>query len=861
MAYSAGDRLGPYEITTLLGKGGMGEVYKAHDSRLHRDVAIKVSAEAFSDRFSREARAIAALNHTNVCHLYDVGPNYLVMEYVEGADLRGPVDFDDALPIIRQLIDGIEAAHEKGIIHRDLKPANIKVTPDGVVKILDFGLARLDAVPSSDPENSPTLSMAATVAGTILGTAAYMSPEQAKGKMADRRSDIWAFGVILFELLTGKRLFQGESTVEILGGMLNKDVDISAAPARVHGLLRWCLEKDRKNRLAAIGDARRMLEEAPVIAESPVAKGSSRLPWIAATVASLSLAAGFAFVHFRQAPPAQQTLRYALNAPAGNTQAALSPDGRFVAISARSGGKYQLWLRALDELDARAVPFTEDARYPFWSPDGRYIGFFAQGKLKKVAVGGGPAQTLCDAPTGRGGSWSRDDVILFVPTPAGGLHQVPANGGGSVRLGGFDGDVRGPAFLPDGRRFLYLRRAPFEKSGIYVGALDGKDNRRILTDRTTPVFAPGAERDHILFARDRVLMALPFDADSAQASGEAFPVTEAAEAGAETTTKAAVSISGMLVYQQSRAAERSQLVWFDRSGKRLGAEGEPGDVRDPALSPDEKRVAFTRGSNEDPNSGSLWVRDLNRRTETKLTTDVASARGPVWSPNGDRLAYGLDATPQTLAKLFQRPADGSGREELLRSGDLQMTVTHWSRDGKFVVYSQRNPPETLWVLPVESGTADRKPAAFAERVSYAMYGQISPDGRWMAFTGRQSGQREVYVRPFPSGDGEWIISVSGGHAARWRADGKELFFVDMAGKIMAVPVKTVSGPKPVFEAGTPAVLFETNMALTSENHRPLYQYDVTADGKRFLVVEGDGNNRAGAPYIVVTNWLASSKRQ
>ncbi len=503
MALTPGTQLGPYTVSALIGTGGMGQVYSAHDPRLERDVAIKVSAEAFTDRFTREARAIAALNHTNICHLYDVGPNYLVMELVEGECPRGPLAFEEALPILRQLIDGIEAAHEKGIVHRDLKPANIKVTPDGVVKILDFGLAKLHDPngphPSSDPNansKSPTIapgfSMEGTIQGTILGTAGYMAPEQAKGKQADRRADIWSFGVVAYELLTGRRLFQGETTVEILGSVLNKDPDLSAAPPTTHKLLRWCLERDRKDRLQAIGDARRLLAEEPVVvARAPVAVSLlSRLGWAVAALALVGLAT-MSWVHFSEVPAEQPLVHLSIPLP-GNTAPgffALSPDGQLLVMSYQSG----LVLRALDSSEIRPLAGTENARTPFWSPDSRTLAFFSDGQLKTVAASGGPPQTLCDdVGTGGGGTWNRDGAILLA-SQSGALMRVAATGGECTEITKPEPGVprKVPVFLPDGDHFLYMLETTDEaRRGVYAASLAEPNGRRLVADRSSALFVP-----------------------------------------------------------------------------------------------------------------------------------------------------------------------------------------------------------------------------------------------------------------------------------------------------------------------------------------------------------------------------------
>jgi len=872
MPLSVGDKLGPYEILALIGKGGMGEVYRAHDDRLHRDVAIKVSNAQFTERFTREARAIASLNHTNICHLYDVGPNYLVMEYVEGQDLSGPLDFDDALPLVQQLIDGIEAAHEKNIVHRDLKPANIKITPEGVVKILDFGLAKaMEPPPSGDgnPANSPTLTIGATAAGTILGTAAYMAPEQAKGKAADRRSDIWSFGVILYEMLTGQRLFQGETAVEILGGVLNKEPDLSAAPARVHKLLHWCLEKNRKQRLQAIGDARRLLLESGA-GSQPGSQPASRRPvaWMAAAALLALAALALAFVHFRETPPQEQTLRYTVAAPESGTihSFAISPDGHTLVIAAAANGKRQLWLRPMDALQAQPMAFTADATYPFWSPDSRYIGFFAQGKLKKVAASGGPAQSLCDAPAGRGGSWNREDVIVFSPESgpaAHNLQRVPAAGGVPTNITKTKANYVFPVFLPDGRRFLYRLGAGNERNGIYLGSLDDKENRRILADDSGVVFAPSpmeGRAGHLLFVRESTLMAAPFDAASVQVSGDVFPVAESVSVNINTGNyvPATVSGNGVLLYQTGGPnGGTNQIGWYDRSGKSLGPVGAPGPVWDPAISPDEKSVVFWRSSGA---GSDLWVRDLSRGTETRFTSNASANIAPFWSPRGDRIVF-TSNRKGGVYNLYQKAASGSGQDELLLPNSLIDGPYQWSRDGRFIVYTELDPKTKydLWVLPTGGAAADRKPIPFLRTEFNELFGQLSPDSHWMAFTSDRSGRREVYVRPFPPGDGEWTISITGGEQPRWRGDGKELFFEAADGKMMAVPVKTATGIRPSFEAGTPVALFDAHMVHNAGNNQ--IQYDVAADGKRFLIDTTGGSGVAATPPLtVVTNWNAVAKK-
>ena len=870
-----GERLGPYEILAPIGKGGMGEVWKASDTRLGRDVAIKISAEQFSERFEREARAVAALNHPNICTLYDVGPNYLVMEYIEGATLaerikEGPIPLEEALGIARHVADALDAAHEKNIIHRDLKPGNIKIKPDGTVKVLDFGLAKIGGTPAAGKaEDSPTLTLAATHAGMILGTAAYMSPEQARGKEVDKRADIWAFGVVLYELLTGERLFKGEDVSETLAQVLTKEPDLNKVPTKARKLLRRCLEKDPKKRLRDIGEAAFHLDDA---APEAAVVSKSKLPWAIAAVLFIALGI-LAFIHFREQPPATpvQVQRYAIILPEKTSlhSFAISPDGRNVIIAATLNGKRQLWIRPLNALRAQPMEFTEGATYPFWSPDSRFIGFFAEGKLKKVAASGGPSQSLCDAPNAFGGSWSRQNVIVFPPDSGlTSIRQVSAGGGTPVDVFKTKGERSFPVFLPDSRHFLYLAVTP-EQAGIYVSSLDGKENRRILADESGAVFAPssGKEPGYILFIRENTLMAQPFDAASAQTAGDVFPLAEGVFPLAEgvsgvnlTAAKyvpATVSQSGVLLYASGAAGGANQMIaWYDRAGKLLSPVIPPGAVFAPAISPDGKSVAFSNSTNG--TAVDLWLRDVARGTETRFTTDPSLNFTPFWAPKGDRIVFASSRTG--VFNLFQKASDGSGQDELLLADGNYKVPTQWSRDGRFIVYEELDPKTRfdLWVLPMEGSEKERTPVPFLRTEFNELMGQLSSDGHWMAYTSDQSGRREVYVRPFPRAEGQWTISLGGGEQPRWRSDGKELFFVAADGKLMAVSVKALPDPRPTFEAGTPTALFDAHIAPSATDN--VFMYDVTADGKRFLIDTTADFDGSSPPLNVVVNWIAGLKK-
>ena len=869
MTLQPGDKLGPYEILALIGKGGMGEVYRAHDDRLNRDVAIKVSNAQFTERFTREARAIASLNHTNICHLYDVGPDYLVMEYVEGQDLHGPLDFDDALPIIQQLIDGIEAAHEKNIIHRDLKPANIKITPEGVVKILDFGLAKAMEPPPSDngnPENSPTLTMGATVAGTILGTAAYMAPEQAKGKAADKRSDIWSFGVVVYEMLTGKRLFQGESVVEILGGVLNQEPDISAAPAASTSCCVGAWRKIASNAWrpsAMLGGCWKRVRLAAVIAAAP----KSRLGLAAWAVAGLFLLTtlGLSFVHFREQPPVTQSLRYQISTP-GSEMAqypTLSPDGRNLAFVTSYRGPSQLWVRAMDALDARPLAGTDDATYPFWSPDGAYLGFFAGGKLKKVALAGGPPQTLCDASTGRGGTWNREGVILFSPGPASVIFRVPAAGGTPVPVtklaenGGSGQGYRFPAFLPDGVHFLYSAGSDKPDSGgVFVGSLDGAAAMRLLPDSSNGLYAPPAApgaSPHFLFRREDTLMAQPFDATRLKTTGAMFPIAEQVPISGNIGFGAfSVSENGVLVYRSGGAVSDRELVWMDRTGKRLGAVGKPGAFGSFAISSDEKTLAMTAGNGS---QSDIWLEDIGRGVLSRFTFRPGTSRAAIWSPDGSRLIFGSRSSASGgSTEMYQKPAGGNGQEELLLHAGINGYPNDWSPDGKGLVYEQtgQKTATDLWLLPL---SGDRKPVPYLQTTFDESAARFSPDGRWMAYQSNESGQFQVYVQTVPMSGAKYQISTSGGTAPHWRRDGKELFYVSDDRKLMAVPVKLGATVEP----GTPQPLFAIFPLRLGT--RDIFAYEPMRDGQRFLVnVPAGGEAAISPPFTVVTNWQAAFKK-
>ncbi len=847
----------PYEILALIGQGGMGEVYRASDTRLRREVAIKILKDQFTERFEREARAVAALNHTNLCHLYAVGPNYLVMELVEGETLRGPLPFDDALPLIRQLIDGIEAAHEKNIVHRDLKPANIKITPEGVLKILDFGLAKpLVPEPESTSQDSPTLTMDSTHAGTILGTAAYMAPEQARGKAADKRSDIWSFGVVVYELLTGKPAFAGASVVETLGAVINLEPDWELVPPRAQKLLKWCLEKDRKKRLQAIGDARRVLEEAPeggvTPSALPTSSGAAKwLGWAVASVLAIAAAAAL-LLYFRAPRPNETVLNLSVTVPE-NAQVgylALSPDGRRLAVVWLRDGKSQLYVRSLDAQDYHPLEGTDGANNPFWSPDSRFIGFFASRKLKTIPAAGGPATTLClETGVTNGGSWNRKGVILFGSANVS-LRRVNASGGMCTDVT-FPGDFRmefAPEFLPDGNHYLGLGYRSSDRSsrGVYLTSLDGMQPRRILNDNSSVLYTPPNSAKglaHLIFLRGGAMMAQPFDLDKLEVIGD--PVTVVAQASLSfSPPHMAVSVAnGTLVYLANRT-RLTQLKWFDRSGAELGPVGPPQTTYGVNLSPHGDFVG-SQGR----------VLDLNRNQS------IPSGAAPVWSSDETRIVF--TDSRDGKENLFLANVNGAGEPvPLLDPTEGQVRASDWSRDGRYLIYTFTDPKgqSDIWFLP-NPGKPDSKPVKFLATSAAESEGQLSPDGHWLAYDSYENNNGGVYLRPFPSGSGVSIAALNVVNP-RWSHDGKELFFIKTGGvraTLMAVTVQPQAGGG--LRLGTPSKLFDYPVSGFPAPRYNNFNFSPYPDGKRFLMnVSADP-----APWAinVVTNWekLLAAKTQ
>ena len=876
MTLTPGTKLGPYEILASIGAGGMGEVYRARDPRVGRDVAIKVSSEKFTDRFTREVHVVASLNHSNICTLYDVGSNYLVMELVEGPTLadrikQGPIPLEESLEIARQIADALEAAHEKGIVHRDLKPGNIKLRPDGTVKVLDFGLAKVEETAAISLETSPTLSVAQTAAGVLLGTAAYMSPEQARGKPVDKRADIWAFGVVLYEMLTGKQLFSGETVSDTLAATLKEEPDLQKVPAKVRPLLNRCLEKDPKKRLRDIGEAMAWIESSPVpVPES----GPLKYPWLWKSIAAVFIVA-FAlvgFVHFREKPPIsnprvqfQITLPQNMSVGAANPFA-LSPDGKRLAFwGAGSDGVLRLWIHALDSMEAQSLPGTDQSRpgIPYWSPDSRFIAYGAGGKLRRVDVAGGPAQDICDlSGYGIGGSWNRDDMIVFGDFNASNkIMKVPARGGVPTpvtELNSQDICTIYPMFLPDGRHFLYLRRSSIpDVTGIYVGSLDAKPEeqnpRRLLASTSLIVYAPSQDSasGQLLFLRGKTLMAQQFDCERLELTGD--PVSVVENVGSYLSQGYfTASTNGILVYR-NEFDQLSQPAWFDHQGIKRGIVGKVGSYEGVALSPDGTQTAV--GYQND-----IWLVDLLRGTNRRLTLGQNKNTTPVWSPDGRRIIFSSNRG-RGMMNLYEKSASGAKEEKLILKSEDDKTPTSISRDGRFLLYTANNPKtrHDIWVCPVENGCTGT-PLLHTEFSEFD--GHFSPDMRWIAYVSDDTGSSEIYVAEIRQFSGKqslevgerWQISQDGGTAPRWKGNGKELYYHRPDGRIMSVEVTAGA----VFRPGTPRTLFQSQ-PLDSALASRIENWDVALDGDRFLMATLLPESLR-SPFKVVLNWTSLLKK-
>ena len=828
MQLPSGTRIGPYEVTALLGAGGMGEVYRARDARLNRDVALKVLPALFANdaerlaRFSREAQALAALNHPNIASIYGIEGNTLVMELVEGQDLSefigspeaktSGLSLEDAIAIARQIADALEAAHEQGIIHRDLKPANIKVRPDGTVKILDFGLARtLDpGAGTQDVSNSPTLTARATQMGMIIGTAAYMAPEQAKGKAVDRRADIWAFGVVLYEMLTGRRAFDGEDVSTTLAAVLMKDPEWNALPSSTPTALRRlvlrCLARDPRLRLRDIGEARVLLGDPASLREPPAAASASEparvarvplLPWIIAAVAVIGAAASVATPMFRAEPlgdPVQFNVSYPRNVrPMSNGSdyqgGQISPDGRYVAFSGADSktAKVGIYVRAIDSTDATLVKGTEGGRYPFWAPSSRTIAFYAQGKLYRVDIDGSSLLLICDAPTGGwGGAWNTDDIIIAGVTDPGPLVRVSAKGGDTpaplTKITLPENDHDWPQFLPDGRHFIYTAWSNTftGTAATYASSLDNLDQKLLLKDLFDPIAY--ADPGFILFIRNGTLFAQPFNPGTLELHGAQIQLASNAMGPISSSANGAIS------YTSNVDAFKSRLAWVNRDGSGEFSLTDTGYYRDPAMSPDGSRLAYAR---KDSVNGALdvYVRDIASGSERRLTFDPADDRSPIWSPDSNEIIFSAARNPHGL---YRKNANGSGAERPITSERLpQIWSYQWNADGSILAYGDTAGSWDIWKVSL----TDPKPTPLLTSPTLnEARGAVSPNGKWLAYDARETARFEVFLETFPPTGSKLSVTTEGGAEPKWNKDGTELFYVSSAtGALMSVPV-TLSDP-------------------------------------------------------------------
>ncbi|HEY3926857.1 MAG TPA: protein kinase [Candidatus Koribacter sp.] len=904
MGLTPGTKLGPYEIVAPLGAGGMGEVYRARDSRLDRTVAIKVlnsslvANDELRARFDREARIISQLQHPHICVLHDVGRegslDFLVMEFLEGESLaerlkKGPLTDKELLKISIEVADALEKAHRAGVVHRDLKPGNVMLTKTGA-KLLDFGLAKpitgggsassmsasvsvfAAAMTQTSPSPSPVSPLSS--AGTVIGTVQYMSPEQIQGMEADARSDIFAFGVMLFEMATGKHAFDGKTRASIVGQILAVDPPSIEtlrpdAPGGLARVIQICLHKEADERFQTAHDLKLELQR---IATEPAAKeepaeitAPSKFGFVPWAMAGLLLVAavwlGYKYIQAVNAP--QMSIQASILPPekaqfstngSESGGAALSPDGKRLAFVAResNAASDMLWIQPLNSRVAQAMSGTEGATYPFWSPDSRFVGFFAGGKLKKMDANGGPPQALCDAIAGRGAAWSRDDVILFSPTSASPLFRVPAAGGTPVQETRIDSKAgstthRWPIFLPDGKHFIFWTTDSKEadNGGLYLSSLGSKNRKLLVQTESSGDYADG----HLLFLRDGVLMEQKLNLSKQELEGSAAPVAEQVAINTSVyRSQFTVSNNGMLAYVGGSFTSGSQLVWYGREGKAAGPIfPEAALYSSPVLSPDGKRLAYALrvGSVQD-----IWVLDLERQTKSRLTFGTGRSFFPLWSPDGKWIYY--VSIREGMDRIFRRPADGTGNEEkVLWVDGSDLIGNSISSDGKYMLYMRHdlsaNNDWDIYALPLsgEPTPIPQVTTQFREVIPV-----FSPDGHWIAYQSNESGVMQIYMKSFPGESGKYQVSTGGGQAPRWRGDGKELFFQGSEG-IYAVDVRENGA---ALQLGTPHLLFKANLVGPATG-----PFSPSADGMKFVINQA-GSSGSNAPLTLLTNWEANLKQ-
>ncbi|HEY3204492.1 MAG TPA: protein kinase, partial [Thermoanaerobaculia bacterium] len=843
-------------------------------------VAIKVlpahlsSSPELRQRFEREAKTISQISHPHICALYDVNregeTEYLVMEYLEGETLagrlaKGPLPAEQLLRYGIEIADAMDKAHRQGIVHRDLKPGNVMLTKSGV-KLLDFGLAKFQPGAREVVSGVSRLATEAqasqplTERGTVLGTFQYMAPEQLEGGEADVRSDIFAFGAVLYEMATGQKAFSGKSQASLIGSILRDDPPAISeiapmTPPALDRVVKTCLAKDPEDRFQTAHDVKLQLQW---IAEggsqaglpAPVAsrrRNREKLAWSAAAAALLAaVALGYGF--WKRGPKPPRSYRFEVPVPADVTTVdapRISPDGRILAFDAvDSSGKNRIWVRPLNALQAHPLTGTEGTKRVFWSPDSRFLAFIADGKLQKIDVNGGPPQKICDAPTGADGTWSPQGVILFDGTGPDPIQRVPASGGVPIAIVRLDPkrkerQIGWPEFLPDGRHFLYMAAADRPEDSVYrIASLDSKENRPFAPAQSLITYV---EPGYLLYLRDKTLVAQPFDAKALKTTGEPVPIAEHIGTDAVGLARFSVSREGTLVYRTGDAGNR--MVWVDRGGKELETLGDPAEHHDPSLSPDGARLAF---DSVDSRSGKtdLWIRDLSRGVSSRFTFGAGDSFAPSWSPDGRRIAF------SNKVDLFEKPADGQGAETPLVKSDELKIVSDWSRDGRYIAFVNRSPQTNfdIWILPT---FGDRKAFPWLKTSFNENWPVFTPDGRFLAYQSNESGRQEIYVQSFPGPGGKWQISNAGGTEPHWRDDGKELYYRSADQKITAVDIRAGD----TFEAGVPKPLFPVHLETGLARNR----YLPSRDGQRFLLVATPSRD-AMTPTTVVLNWFTDLGR-
>lgn len=881
MALTSGTKLGPYEIVSPLGAGGMGEVYQAHDTRLERDVAIKVlpanlSSDPFlRQRLEREAKAVSKLAHPHICTLHDIGHqdgvDFLVMELVKGETLehrliRGPLPPEQTVRIAAQVADALAKAHKLGVVHRDVKPSNVMLTKSGA-KLMDFGLAKQSGPPPLAVAFTEMTAQQSklTIEGMIVGTFQYMAPEQLEGKDADARTDIFALGALIYEVATGKPAFAGKSQASLIAAILSTEPPPMGAlqpmtPPALERVVKICLAKDPDERWQCASDLASELnwiaDEVGSQALEPGrvplrGKTWQLMPWlIAGLLLLLLIGTGAALWKASNGRPGR-AMYFHTSVPFSANDLAMSPNGRTLTMVAYSTqvNNYALLVHELGSQRTTPLDGTQGASYPFWSPDGKFIGFFADGKLKKADLSASQVQVLCDAPNGRGGTWNRDGVIVFAPDSLIGLYRVSAMGGFPVEITKLDTarleqSHRWPVFLPDGKHFLYMAANFTRQTGvnaIFLGSIDSQEKRQIVS---TDANAAYAEPGYLVYLRDKTLVAQPFDSEKYVLSGDPHTLSDQVLYFPHVGRAIFSASNGeVLVTQTGKVGSLSQLTWFDRNGKALGTIGTSGSYNNVRLSPDGQRVA-TDETDSDGWNIDVWIHDLPRGSTTRLTFDPSLDTTPIWSPDGKRILF---VSNRNLGfRVYLKNSDGSGSEEEVADlgSNLQVNPWDWSRDGKYMLVRKKS---EVWYL----AWPDRAPKPLFQAKWTIRNAQLSPDGRWIAYSTNETGNMEVYVSPFPSVNGKWQVSTSGGEEPRWRQDGRELFYVSADGKMTAVAVKTTTAG---FEAGSPVALFQTRRRQPI-SAQDVFSYDVSGDGKKFLIATKVDEANA-APVSVLLNWAS-----